>query len=174
MPSIERAQALLSGLDAQIADSQAGEALAVASRELASSSEDLAALTRGIAPGTLGDGRLVEALRGIGARCPIPVAVAADPDAAADADRETALFYVGSEAVTNAIKHAHAEGISIVLRRDPAGLVLLVSDDGTGGADPDGSGLRGLADRLAVHGGRLRVDSPRGAGTTVTAQIPVS
>jgi signal transduction histidine kinase len=174
VPSIERAQALLAGLDPQLADPQAGEALAVASRELASSSEELAALAGGLAPGTLGDGGLAEALRGIGARCPIPVAVTADPDATADTARETALFYVGSEAVANAIKYARAERISIVLRRDPGSLVLLVSDDGMGGADPAGSGLRGLADRLAVHGGRLRVESPRGAGTTVTARIPVS
>ncbi len=85
--------------------------------------------------------------------------------------RETALFYVCSEALANATKHARASRISIDLRRDRGDLVIAISDDGVGGARLSGFGLRGLADRLAVHGGRLRVDSPPGAGTTLIARI---
>lgn len=95
------------------------------------------------------------------------------PDAAADPDGETALFYVCSEAVANSIKHAGSAHIAIDLQRDGDMLQLRVGDDGRGGADPTGWGIRGLADRLDACGGRLRVDSPPAAGTTVTARVPV-
>ena len=92
-------------------------------------------------------------------------------DATADPERETALFYVCSEALANAIKHAGATRISIDLRRNRGDLVITIVDDGIGGAQVSGSGLRGLADRLAAFGGRLRVDSPPGAGATLRATI---
>jgi signal transduction histidine kinase len=62
--------------------------------------------------------------------------------------------------------------VAIMVERRDGGMVATVADDGRGGADPAGSGLQGLADRLATHNGRLRVDSPPGAGTTVTASLP--
>jgi signal transduction histidine kinase len=92
--------------------------------------------------------------------------------AAADVDTETALFYVVSEALANSVKHAEACGIGIELIDDPDRIGVRVVDDGRGGADPGGAGLQGLADRVAARGGRLRVDSPPGTGTTITATIP--
>ena len=90
----------------------------------------------------------------------------------ADHGAETALFYVCSEALANAIKHAHATTIQVDLHRAGECLVATIADDGCGGADPSGSGLQGLADRVAASAGRLRVESPPGAGTTVTATVP--
>jgi signal transduction histidine kinase len=92
-------------------------------------------------------------------------------DAAGGQETETALFYVCCEALANAVKHAHATRVAITVERLDGEIVATVSDDGCGGADPSGSGLQGLADRLAARNGRLRVDSPPGAGTTVTAMI---
>jgi signal transduction histidine kinase len=100
--------------------------------------------------------------------------VTTSPAAASDPDTEATLFYVCSEALTNAVKHATASQIDIAINRVDDAVVVTVADDGCGGADPSGSGLQGLADRLAARGGQLRVVSPPGAGTTVTATIPAS
>jgi signal transduction histidine kinase len=81
-------------------------------------------------------------------------------------------LYVCSEALVNAEKHAGASRLTVDLSQDDRSVVLRVTDDGRGGADPAGSGLSGLADRLAVYGGRLRVESPPGAGTILTATLP--
>jgi signal transduction histidine kinase len=97
------------------------------------------------------------------------VTVAAD--VASGQDTETALFYVCSEALANAVKHAAAKRIDITVLRVNGAIEAVISDDGRGGADPTGSGLQGLADRLAARSGRLRVESPPGAGTTVTAVV---
>jgi signal transduction histidine kinase len=102
------------------------------------------------------------------------VSVTIDADAAGDADTETAFFYVCSEALANAVKYADANRIDITVRRTDGAITATVSDDGRGGADPTGSGLQGLADRLATLNGRLRVESPPGAGTTVTGTLPAS
>ena len=90
----------------------------------------------------------------------------------ADVDTETTLYYICSEALTNAVKHSAARRIGIVIGGDKDRITLSVSDDGRGGADMSGSGLQGMADRLASRGGRLRVDSPSGVGTTVAASLP--
>jgi signal transduction histidine kinase len=76
------------------------------------------------------------------------------------------------EALANAVKHAQATRAAITVEHVDGEVVVTVSDDGRGGADPSGSGLQGLVDRLAARKGRLQVDSPPGAGTTVTAMIP--
>ena len=105
-------------------------------------------------------------------RSPIPVTLTVTGLAAGDPEAETALYYVCSEALANAVKHAAATEIRISIAGDGRGAELTVADDGCGGADHLGSGLLGLADRLATRGGRLRVSSAPGAGTTVTATIP--
>ncbi len=171
---IEAAAAQLRRIDLPAGDEEANEALAVAHRELDASVGEILALIDGVPPATLGNGGLVAAIARLAERCPLPVAVSATPNATADVARETALFYVCSEALANATKHAWASQISIDLRRERGDLVIAVSDDGVGGARPSGFGLRGLADRLAVLGGRLRVDSPAGGGTTLTARIAAS
>lgn len=168
---IQDALSQLRRIDLSPVEAEPREALVVAGRELEASMGEILALIDGVPPATLGNGGLVAAIRALGERCPLPVSVSATPDAAADAARETALFYVCSEALANATKHARASRISIDLRRERDDLVIAVSDDGVGGAQLSGFGLRGLADRLAVYGGRLRVDSARGAGTTLTARI---
>jgi signal transduction histidine kinase len=147
-------------------------ALMVARQELEAASEEILDLVGGVPPARLGNGGLVEAIRGLATRCPIPVIVSSAPLATGTSEAETTLFYVCSEAITNAVKHAHATQITVAISADPRFLVTQVSDDGVGGARSSGTGIQGLADRLAAHGGRLRMDSPSGAGTTVTAEIP--
>jgi signal transduction histidine kinase len=147
-------------------------AFEVIMQELEAASREIADLVAGTPPADLGDGRLGQALDGLATASPVPVVVAVAGDAAGDQGMETALFYVCCEALANAVKHANATRVAITVERLDGGIVATVSDDGCGGADPSGSGLQGLADRLAARNGRLRVDSPPGAGTTVTAMIP--
>ena len=93
---------------------------------------------------------------------PVPEVVAA-----------TAYFTV-AEALTNAAKHSLASSCSVRARSDGDRLQVTVDDDGVGGADPDGSGLRGLADRVEAIGGRLRLDGPPGRGTRLTVVLPLA
>jgi signal transduction histidine kinase len=87
---------------------------------------------------------------------------------------EATAFYVVSEALANVAKYASASRARVDLARDDGMLVVEVSDDGVGGANADaGTGLRGLADRVEALGGRLRVSSERGCGTTVRAELPL-
>jgi signal transduction histidine kinase len=148
------------------------EALDVVSSELAAATAEIVDLVAGVPPALLGDGRLRDALDTLAQRSPVPVSVTVAADASGDADTETALFYVCSEALANAVKYADATGVDITVRRVNGAIEAVISDDGRGGADASGSGLQGLADRLAARRGRLRVDSPPGAGTTVTARLP--
>jgi signal transduction histidine kinase len=86
---------------------------------------------------------------------------------------EAAAYFLVSEALTNAAKHAHAETISVDVVRIGDSLVVTLSDDGVGGVDPaQGSGLRGLVDRVNAVGGRLEVSSAPGEGTRVRARLP--
>jgi signal transduction histidine kinase len=169
---LRRAGAGLTAATADEAKDDAVEALTVAREELEAAADEILHLVGGVPPARLGDGGLVEAIRGLAARCPVPVTVSSAPLATGTSEAETTLFYVCSEAITNAVKHANASQITVAINADPRFLVARVSDDGVGGARPSGSGIQGLADRLAARGGRLRVDSPPGAGTTLTAEIP--
>jgi signal transduction histidine kinase len=170
--SLQMARSELGAVRPAVDAPEAGAALDVVVQELAVASREIADLIFGIPPADLGDGRLRQALEGVAVACPLPVTVAVAGEAAADREAETALFYVACEALANAIKHARATRVTITVRRVDGGIAAIISDDGRGGADPDGSGIQGLADRAASRGGRLRVDSPPGAGTTMTAFIP--
>jgi signal transduction histidine kinase len=150
---------------------EASAAFEVVMEELEAARREIADLVAGAPPADLGDGRLRQALDALATASPVPVVVVVDDDAAGDRETETALFYVCCEALANAAKHAHATRAAITVERLDGEIVATVSDDGRGGADPSGSGLQGLVDRLAARNGRLRVDSPPGAGTTVTAMI---
>jgi signal transduction histidine kinase len=86
---------------------------------------------------------------------------------------EATAYFVVAEALTNVAKHARARRAQLTARIQDGTLAVQVRDDGVGGARPDGNGLIGLADRLAALNGRLRVDSPAGGGTLVTAAIPL-
>jgi signal transduction histidine kinase len=166
------AQSELRAVRSQIPEPEASASINVVVQELEAATQEIADLVSGIPPADLGDGRLQRALDALAEASPVPVTVASAGDATGDQETETALFYVCCEALANAVKHANATRVAITVERLDGEIVAAVSDDGCGGADRSGSGLQGLADRLAARNGRLRVDSPPGAGTTVTAMIP--
>jgi signal transduction histidine kinase len=151
----------------------AAEILDTAGRELQLGLGELRDLARGIHPAILSDRGLDAALAALAARAPFEVELQAAPGARLPERVESATYFVVSEVLANAIKHARASHAKICVVRDNAQLSIEVSDDGVGGADPaSGSGLRGLIDRVSALGGRLQVDSRPGAGTTVRAEIP--
>ena len=147
-------------------------ALDVVLAELRTVDREIDRLVAGVPPADLGGGRLGSALAALTLGSPVPVSIRVADDAGASARAETALFYACSEALANAIKHARASQVAIEVGRTGATVEARVSDDGRGGADATGSGLRGLADRIAACGGRLRVESPPGAGTVISAVVP--
>jgi signal transduction histidine kinase len=141
--------------------------------ELASALEELRELARGIHPAILTDRGLAAALEALAGRAPVPVEVEAVPDGRMPMPVEAVAYFVVSESLTNMAKYADAEYATVRVLRENGYAVVEIEDNGIGGADPSaGSGLRGLADRLAALDGRLEVDSPVGVGTTVRARIP--
>ncbi len=151
----------------------ANEILTGASEELALALEELRELARGIHPAVLTDRGLGAALEGLAARTPLPVELSL-PGERLPAPIEAAAYYVVSEAVTNVVKHAGASSVDVRVGATDGLAVVEVADDGVGAADPGaGSGLRGLADRIAALDGRLRVESPPHGGTRVVAEIPL-
>jgi signal transduction histidine kinase len=142
--------------------------------ELAQALEELRELARGIHPAVLTDRGLKAALETLAARSPLPVEVEAPIDRLPP-DVEAAAYYVVAESLTNVARYARASAAQVRIRQDGTTLIVRVSDDGVGGADPTtGSGLRGLVDRVAVLDGTLAVTSPKNEGTTVTAEIPIT
>ncbi|MFE0653132.1 sensor histidine kinase [Streptomyces sp. NPDC059534] len=116
---------------------------------------------------------LEEALGGVAQRCSVPLRVRFEVgDEPLPRPVETAAYFVVSEAVTNAAKHSSASAVAVRVSREGALLTVRVEDDGTGGADPAGSGLTGLRGRVAALDGVLRVDSPLGGPTTLVAELP--
>ena len=136
--------------------------------------DELRALSRGIAPPILVDRGLREALTALAVGSTVPVELDAGPlDDPLDAALETTAYFVVAEALTNVAKHSNASRCAIGLRRSAGTLRVWVTDDGVGGAGlHKGHGLRGLDDRLHAAGGRLRVTSPDGGPTTITAELP--
>jgi PAS domain S-box-containing protein len=150
-----------------------GEILAGASDELAQALEELRELARGIHPAVLTDRGLGAALEGLAARTPIPVEITPLAERLPE-PIEAAAYYVISESIANVVKHAEAGSVDVRLWRRDGVVVIEVADDGIGGADSRvGSGLRGLADRVAALDGTLRVESPPSRGTVVVAEIPL-
>ncbi|MET0601096.1 MAG: histidine kinase [Baekduia sp.] len=141
--------------------------------ELASALEELRELARGIHPAILTDRGLAPALEALASRAPVPVEVDEVPEGRMPMPVEAVAYFVVAESLTNMAKYAKAEYASVRVLRENGYAVVEIEDNGIGGADPSaGSGLRGLADRLAALDGRLEVDSPPGVGTTVRARIP--
>jgi signal transduction histidine kinase len=141
--------------------------------ELDHALEELRELARGIHPSVLSDRGLNAALDGLANRAPLPVELAATPGERLPEPVESAAYFVVAEALTNVAKYAHATHARVNVARDDGHLLVEVTDDGVGGADPaTGSGLRGLLDRVSSLGGELEVDSRPGRGTTVRATIP--
>jgi signal transduction histidine kinase len=148
--------------------------LAAAQEELAASLTELRELAHGIHPAVLTDRGLGPALESLAARASLPVHVAVAVDGRLAAAVEVAAYYLVSEALTNAAKHAGASRVTVRAFVAGARLIVAVTDDGAGGASAaGGSGLRGLADRVEALGGTLRVSSLAGAGTSLRATIPV-
>ena len=133
---------------------------------------ELRELAHGILPGVLKHGGLRAGVQALVSRTPVPVENSVSVDRLPAAVEATAYFVV-AEALTNVAKHARAGRATVTARVKDGTLRVQVRDDGVGGARPDGSGLLGLADRLAVHDGDLRVESPADGGTVVAATIPL-
>ena len=151
----------------------AQEVLGASREELARALEELRELARGIHPAVLTDRGLEAALESLAARAPLPVEIEG-PHARLPAAVEAAAYYVVSEALANVTKYAQASSVKVTVEQVNCCARVEVADDGVGGADPGrGSGLRGLADRVASLNGKLAIDSPPGAGTRVRAEIPL-
>jgi len=142
-------------------------------QELSEATKELRELARGIHPAVLTDRGLEAALRGLAGRSPVPVELVQTPPERLPAPVESAVYFVVAEALTNAARYAVANSVKVGVWRDDGHVEVEVSDDGVGGADPDnGSGLRGLNDRVSALDGELELDSCDGGGTVVRARIP--
>jgi signal transduction histidine kinase len=141
--------------------------------ELSEGTAELRELARGIHPAILTDRGLEAAVNALAGRASVPVEVRAVPAERLAAPVESTAYFVVAEALTNVARYSQASYAEVEIGRDNGALIVEVRDDGVGGADPArGSGLRGLADRVAAVDGRLVVTSEPGAGTTVHAEIP--
>lgn len=152
------------------------EALAILDElgaELQRALTELRDLARGIHPAVLTEQGLTHALESLVFRSPLPACILDCPPYRLDPAIETGVYYLVAEALTNAIKHAEASTVLVSVRVEAGSVVAEVRDDGKGGATIGrGSGLRGLADRVAALDGRLSVDSPAARGTVLRAELP--
>jgi signal transduction histidine kinase len=141
---------------------------------LADAVADLQEFSRGIHPAILSEGGLGPALRTLARRSAVLVDLDVTTNARYPEPIEIAAYYVASEALANAMKHAQASRIEISLTARQGSLLLSVRDDGVGGANPArGSGLAGLADRVEALGGSIHVHSAAAAGTHITVDLPL-
>jgi len=152
---------------------EAVELLDASLDELNEATRELRELARGIHPAVLTERGLRAALNGLAERSPVPVDLTETPDGRLPSSVESAVYFVVAEALTNVARYAGARVATVSVQRSNGHIDVEVSDDGVGGADPDqGSGLRGLSDRVAALDGRLDLKSADGRGTTVRASIP--
>jgi signal transduction histidine kinase len=136
--------------------------------------EEVRELSKGLHPAVLAEAGLEPSLRALARRAPFAVDVRVDLDRRLPEPIEIGVYYLVSEALTNAMKHAQATSVSIGVGLDGSNIRVAVADNGVGGAKAGrGSGLEGLADRVAALGGRLALDSPRNRGTQVVAVLPL-
>ena len=158
---------------AAAADPELGLLIESAGKEAREALTELRELARGIHPAVLTETGLTGAIQALAERSPVATTITAVPDGRFPAAIEATAYFVVSEALANVAKHARAGSAEVTICQRPGRLVVEVSDDGAGGARPEGgSGLRGLADRVASVGGVLRVDSPSGGGTRLEADLP--
>ena len=155
------------------ADPEAAALLTDARTEIAVSLAELRDLARGLHPAVVSDHGLGVAVESLAARAPVPVRLTVDLPGRLGEAIEVAAYYVVCESLANVGKHARATSASVDVARIGDQLVVEVVDDGAGGADTEqGTGLRGLADRVEALDGVLRVWTPRGGGTRVRAELP--
>jgi signal transduction histidine kinase len=149
--------------------------MADAAAELMGVIDDLREISRGIHPAILSKAGLRPALRALGRRSVVPVELDVRVDGRFSEPVEVGIYYVVSEMLANAEKHARASVVEVSAEAADGMLRVRVRDDGIGGADPvRGSGLLGLKDRIEALGGTFSVHSPVGRGTTVTCEVPVT
>ena len=153
-------------------DERASELVSKAIEQTEGANAELRELAHGILPAVLTHGGLRAGVDALASRMPVPVEHGVSVGRLSAAVEATAYFVV-AEALTNVAKHARAERVAVTARVEDGTLVVAVRDDGVGGARPDGSGLLGLADRLAALDGQLRVESPADGGTLITTAIPI-
>ena len=152
---------------------EAGELVDASLKELTEATGELRELARGIHPAVLTDRGLEAAINALAQRSPVPVEVLETPDDRLPSPVESAVYFVVAEALTNVARYAHARAATVSVVRSNGEVEVEVSDDGVGGADPEqGSGLRGLADRVAALDGGFDLASADGGGTTLKARIP--
>ncbi|MEA2146100.1 MAG: hypothetical protein QOG59_1687 [Solirubrobacteraceae bacterium] len=148
--------------------------LAHIERGVAGALEELREISRGIHPAILSRGGLERALRALARRSAVPVDLDLRAERRLPEPVEVAAYYVVSEALTNAAKHAHPSVVRVELDADDATVQLSIRDDGIGGAELGrGSGLVGLSDRIEALGGTLAITSPTGSGTTLLIEMPL-
>jgi PAS domain S-box-containing protein len=150
----------------------AGRLVEEALQHAEQANHELRELAHGILPGVLARGGLAAGVEALVSRAPLRV-TADVTEQRFSPEIEASAYFVVAEALTNVAKHAQAQTAHVAASVDDGDLHVTVSDDGVGGARPDGSGLVGLQDRIAALGGRLRIESPPGRGTRVTARLPV-
>jgi signal transduction histidine kinase len=167
----ERRLGSVARLLADVQQRSVTDGLAEVAAEVRGAQTELREFAQGVRPSALGAGGLAAALPPLAARAPMQVDLTVSVGRLPPAI-EAALFFVCSEAITNITKHAKATHVSISVEPYPVGVVITVVDDGVGGADPRGSGLRGLADRVEALGGDFSVGESPGGGTVVGARIP--
>jgi signal transduction histidine kinase len=157
--------------DGQGAEPAAGT-IATAELQLRAALGELRELARGLHPAILTERGLVAALESLAERAPLPVTVTATGLGRYAPPVEATAYFVAAEAVANVIKHAGATSVTITAGTDGSRLVVNVTDDGCGGADPTRPGLTGLADRVGALGGHLLVTSPTASGTQIRMELP--
>jgi signal transduction histidine kinase len=166
--TLKLAQRALDEHDAE-ARALVDEALAQAEQ----SNSELRDLAHGILPAALTTGGLQSAIATVIRRVGLPVEVVLPSERFAP-DIEATAYFIIAEALTNVVKHAYAGAATVTVDTRDGMLHVEVGDDGVGGADPRGHGLVGISDRVAALGGRFEIDSERGAGTRVTAALPLA
>jgi PAS domain S-box-containing protein len=160
-------------IDRRIEDETLGPLLGDAIDELSAALAELRELARGIHPATLTEQGLGPALHALAERAPVPVQVDV-PEGRYGTQIDATAYYIVSEALANVAKYAKASTAAVRVRADGDRVVIVVEDDGRGGADPSaGTGLRGLGDRVSALDGTLSVKSPPGGGTRLRAEIPL-
>ena len=168
MMELARAKARLSAGDPDAARMLVDEAHDQARTALA----ELRNLVRGVQPPILSERGLDAALSGLAVLCPVPVDLDVRLVTRPSATIESIAYFVVAEALTNVAKHAHATSVRVAVARAGDRLLLRVSDNGGGAADPAGAGLSGMAGRVAAVDGHLAIDSPTGGPTVLTVELP--
>jgi PAS domain S-box-containing protein len=140
--------------------------------ELSAGLQEIRELASGLHPSVLSERGLKRALEAVALRAPVPVELHTDLERPLSDQVEAAAYYVVAEGLANVHKHARASRVVVHARAEDESLFVEVLDDGVGGADEGGSGLRGLSDRVEALGGELTLTSPRGGGTRLFAEIP--